>query len=168
MPSIRHTYAGVMVASVALILIAIFLEHVKGMEPCSLCLTQRAFIIMIGFLAFIAFWHNPARITRRIYAGLGVIFSLGGSFFAGRQLWLQSLPEDQVPACGPGLSYILQEFPVAEAFSLLMRGDGNCAHVDKVFGLPIPVWTLLAFAGLALVFLYQAIRKDDALLINTN
>lgn len=168
MPSIRHTYAGVMVASVALILTAIFLEHVKGMVPCSLCITQRAFVIMIGLLAFIAFWHNPARTTRRIYAGVGVLFSLGGSFFAGRQLWLQSLPEDQVPACGPGLSYILQEFPLAEAFSLLMRGDGNCAHVDKIFGVSIPVWTLLAFAAFALVFLYQAFRKSDSAHNNTN
>jgi disulfide bond formation protein DsbB len=161
MPSIRHTYAIVMIGCVALILGAIYLEHVKNMQPCSLCITQRAFVIMIGILAFVAFIHNPVRLARRSYAIAGVLLAISGSIFAGRQLWLQGLPADQVPVCGPGLAYMFEEFPLADAFKLLMRGDGNCAHIDKVFGLSIPTWTLVAFCGFGIIFLYQACRKDD-------
>ena len=35
-----------------------------------------------------------------------------GAGIAGRHVWLQNLPADQVPACGPGLSYMLEQYAV--------------------------------------------------------
>jgi disulfide bond formation protein DsbB len=125
-----------------------------------LCITQRAFVVLAGLLALAAFIHRPSTTGIRIYAGLGIVSALLGACFAGRQLWLQSLPADQVPACGPGLAYIFEEFPFMEALQLLLQGDGNCAHVDKIFGLSLAAWTLMAFIGLVLVNLYQALRKS--------
>ena len=34
-----------------------------------------------------------------------------GAGIAGRHVWLQHLPPDQVPACGPGLSYMVESMP---------------------------------------------------------
>ena len=133
------------------------------MIPCSLCITQRGFVVLTGLLALIAAIHNPGTGGRRTYAVLGILSALLGACFAGRQLWLQSLPEDQVPACGPGLSYIFEVFPFIDALKLLLQGDGNCAHVDKIFGLSLAAWTLMAFIGLALVNLYQLFRKQNKL-----
>jgi disulfide bond formation protein DsbB len=160
MPSLRLTNMLIFLACLFMMLAAAYMEHVLKMIPCSLCITQRAFVVLTGLLALFAFIHRPATTGIRVYAGLGIVSALLGACFAGRQLWLQSLPADQVPACGPGLAYIFEEFPFMEALQLLLQGDGNCAHVDKIFGLSLAAWTLMAFIGLALVNLYQAMRKS--------
>ncbi len=163
LPGIRQTNLLIFVACTLMILAAAYMEHVLKMIPCSLCITQRGFVILTGLLALAAAIHNPATHGRRVYAILGIVSPLLGACFAGRQLWLQSLPADQVPACGPGLSYIFEVFPFIEALKLLLQGDGNCAHVDKIFGLSLAAWTLIAFIGLAFVNLYQLLRKDTKL-----
>ncbi|WP_039916924.1 disulfide bond formation protein B [Cellvibrio mixtus] len=159
----RQTNFLIFIVCTLMMLAAAYMEHVMKMIPCSLCITQRGFVVLTGVLALIAAIHNPASGGRRVYAILGIVSPILGACFAGRQLWLQSLPEDQVPACGPGLAYIFEEFPFMEAFKLLLQGDGNCAHVDKILGLSLAAWTFIAFIGLALVNLYQLLRKDDKL-----
>lgn len=160
LPGIRQTNFLIFIACTLMMLAAAYMEHVMKMIPCSLCITQRGFVVLTGVIALIAALHNPGIRGRRTYAVLGIISPLLGACFAGRQLWLQSLPEDQVPACGPGLSYIFEVFPFVDALKLLLQGDGNCAHVDKIFGLSLAAWTLIAFIGLALVNLYQLFRKQ--------
>lgn len=159
LPSIRHTNLLLFAGCTALILAAAYMEHVLKMIPCSLCITQRGFVVLTGVLALIAFAHNPQITGRRIYASAGIVSALLGAAFAGRQLWLQSLPADQVPACGPGLAYMFEVFPFMDALKLLLAGDGNCAHVDKIFGLSLALWTLIAFNFLAGINLYQVLRK---------
>ena|SRR6187402_2236532 len=162
-PSVRQTNLIIFLTCTAMMLAAAYMEHVMKMIPCSLCITQRGFVILTGLLALAAALHNPALTGRRIYAVLGIISPILGACFAGRQLWLQSLPADQVPACGPGLAYMFDVFPFMEALQLLLQGDGNCAHVDKILGLSLAAWTFIAFIGLAGVNLYQLLRKRDKL-----
>src|SRR5690554_5103447 len=156
----RKVFLLIFLACVASMLIAAYMEHVMGLEPCPLCITQRAFVILVGLIALIAFLHNPARIGQRVYGILGILAAVIGGSFSSRQLWLQSLPEDQVPACGPGLSYMFDVYPFLEALEVLLRGDGNCAKVDwSLFGISIAGWTLVAFIGLAAINLFQTWRK---------
>ena len=93
---------------------------------------------------------------------LGIVAALGGAYFAQHHVWLQSLPADQVPACGPGLAYMFEVFPFMEAFTMLLQGDGTCAVPHPFLGWSIPGWTLIAFVGLALINVYQLVRKNDA------
>ena len=158
-PSIRQTNLILFIGGVLTILVGAYMEHVMKMLPCPLCITQRAFFDIIGILGLIAFIHNPQTKGRRIYAVLGIIAAIAGGYFAQHQLWLQSLPADQVPACGPGLAYMFEVFPIMEAFKMLLQGDGTCAHVDKILGLSIPLWSVIAFTGFGLINLYQAVRK---------
>ena len=157
-PSVRQTNMIIFLACASLILVGAYLEHVLKLEPCPLCITQRAFFDLTGILALIAFFHRPAVKGLRIYAILGIVSALGGSYFAQHQLWLQSLPADQVPACGPGLAYMFEVFPLLEAFKMLLQGDGTCAEPHKILGLSIAGWSLIAFAGLALINGFQLLR----------
>lgn len=160
LPSIRQTNLIIFLGCAALMLIAAYMEHVMGLVPCPLCITQRAFVILVGVLALLAFLHNPGSGGRRVYAVFGILAAVVGGAFSSRQLWLQNLPEDQVPACGPGLAYMFDTYPFMQAFEVLLRGDGNCAKVDwSLFGISIAGWMLLAFMGLAFINLYQAARK---------
>lgn len=162
-PSVRKTNFLIFILCTLMMLAAAYMEHVMKMIPCSLCITQRGFVVLTGLLALAAALHDPALTGRRVYAVLGIISPILGACFAGRQLWLQSLPADQVPACGPGLAYMFEVFPFMDALKLLLQGDGNCAHVDKILGLSLALWTLIAFIGLAGVNLYQLLRKQDKL-----
>ena len=160
LPATRPTNLILFLGCVGLMLIAAYMEHVMGLQPCPLCITQRAFVILVGLIALIAFIHNPATTGRRIYGVAGLLAALIGAAFSARQLWLQSLPPDQAPACGPGLAYMFDAYPFMDAMKVLLQGDGDCAKVDWTFlGVSIAGWTLVAFIGLALVNLYQIARK---------
>lgn len=146
----------------AMMSIAYYMQYAMRLEPCPLCIMQRVFFVAAGLLALVAFLHNPQARGRMIY-GIGTaVLALAGSGFAMRQIYLQHLPKDQVPACGPSLSYMLEEFPLSETLSIMFSGDGNCAEiawVDPVIGLGIPEWAIVGFAMIAVTGLYQAFRK---------
>ncbi len=150
-----------MAASAAgLMLFALYLQEKLGLHPCPLCITQRIFVIAVGVLALVAALHNPAQVGRRVWSALTMLAAAGGAVVAGRHVWIQNLPEDQVPACGPSLDYMFENFPFRQALELLFMGDGNCAEIGWTFlSLSIPGWTLVAFSGFLVLSLWQLCRK---------
>ena len=149
-----------LVAILPILIAVLYFQNHLGLEPCYLCITQRVFIMSIAAVCAMAALHNPVYSGQKIYAGLSTILALVGSYFSGKQLWLQSLPEDKVPACGIPVDYLFDVFSLSEAISNLLRGDGNCAEVQwQLLGLSMPGWVLLAFVGYAGVGIYQFLRK---------
>jgi disulfide bond formation protein DsbB len=144
-----------------LIVIAVFyFQNHLGLEPCYLCMTQRVFVMAVGLIFLLATLHNPAGKGRSIYSVLAITASLGGAFFSVKQLWLQSLPEDQIPACGPPVEYLFDAFSASEAISMLLRGDGNCAEIQwQLLGLSMPAWVLVSFTLLTGLGLLQLLRR---------
>lgn len=131
------------------------------LSPCGLCITQRVFVILCGLTCLASAIHNPGLQGQKTYALLAAAMTVFGSYFAIRQIWLQHLPEDQVPACGPGLSYIYDNFPFMETLNFLLKGDGNCAEVQfRFLGIfSIPEMALIAFVILFSSCMYMAFRK---------
>lgn len=143
----RHAFLSIWVGCIVLIAIALFMQYQMELIPCALCMTQRVFIIAVGVVALLAWLHRSS--SGRPYAIAGMVFAIIGGGFSTRHLWLQSLPEDLAPACGPTLGYLLETVPFVEALTVLLQGDGNCAEtVWSLLGLTIPGWTLVAFVGL--------------------
>ncbi len=139
---------------------ALYLEHVVGLAPCPMCILQRIFVILFGVVGLIGFLHNPATTGRRVYAFLMLLASLGGGATAGRQIWLQSVPADQLPACLPSLEYMMDALPFQEIVSLVLHGSADCVEVTwTLFGMSLPEWALLAFIGMAAFSLYQLLRR---------
>lgn len=152
MPSSRSLFFLIAAACLGLILVALYMQHFMELHPCYLCIVQRVFVILTGCLALAAGLHNPSLFGTRLYAGATLASALAGAGFSIRQLWLQSLPEDLVPACGPPADYLFEVFSLSEALSMLLQGDGNCAEVQwSLLGISIPGWTLMAFITLALI-----------------
>jgi disulfide bond formation protein DsbB len=140
---------------------AMYLEHQLDLHPCPLCMTQRVFIVLVGIVALLAAIQNPGLTGRRIYAVICILAALTGGAIAARHVWLQHLPEDLVPACGPSLEYMLETLPFSETLNIVLMGDGNCADVVWTFmGLSIPELTLLLFIGVTGVCLWQLFRRD--------
>lgn len=157
----RNTFFLIFFGCLGLMATGYYMQYAMNLEPCPLCITQRVFIVSVGLTALAAALINPQALGRKIFASFGTIFAIAGGAFSSRQLWLQSLPEDQVPACGPSLEYMLETFPLMDALSVLLRGDGNCAQVSwSLLGISIPGWTLAAFIGLFAFNIYQLVRKN--------
>jgi disulfide bond formation protein DsbB len=128
----------------ALFAAALYLQYVLREEPCPLCMVQRVIFIVIGLLFFVAALHNTKAIGAKIYSVLIALVALSGVGVALRHIWLQHLPKDQVPACGPGLDYMLENFPMAEVWQELVHGSGECASKGWTFlTLGIPEWSLV-------------------------
>ena len=130
-----------------------------GLEPCPLCILQRILVLAIGFFCFIGFLIKPGYLGTRIVGCLGLTLSGIGAVVSIRHLWLQSLPEDQAPACGPGLEYLIDIHPPIDVLKLILEGDGTCAEISwSLLGISIPGWTLIGFIGLILVNVTQIIQ----------
>lgn len=157
--SVRWTFFSGFLLCALMLAIAGYFQFVEGLEPCPLCILSRMVVLAIGGVFLVAAVHNPKGWGLKVYAWLGLVVALVGVGLSGRHVWLQNLPSDQVPSCGPGLSFILDNFPLAEALELVLRGSGECAEVQWSFlGLTIPGWTLVAFLFFGGVSLWQMRR----------
>ena len=132
-----------------LIIVALFFEHMLLLEPCLLCYAQRACVYLVIFLSLVGFLHkNQSLIIFRTYIGLVIAIIVCGILLSIRQLYLQNLPPELVPSCGPDIDYLFETLPLLEVFMLAIRGDGNCAEVLWSFlGISIPGWLLIAFSA---------------------
>ncbi len=139
---------------------ALYLQYVLRQDPCPLCMIQRVIFIVIGVIFFIAAVHNAKQIGAKIYSVLIALTALAGVAVASRHIWLQHLPKDQVPACGPGLDYMLQHFPMAEVWQELLHGSGECAAKGWTFlTLGIPEWSLVSYVLLGVFALLIGWKK---------
>jgi disulfide bond formation protein DsbB len=158
--SMRAAFGLGAVLVAALLGYGYFLQYVQGLVPCPLCLVQRGFYygLLAVFVAGAA--HGPRGFGGTVYGVAALVFALGGFATAARQVWLQHLPPDQVPQCGPDLAFMLENFPLARTLENLFKGAGECAKVDWTFlGFSIAEWSLAWFAAFALFALWLALRN---------
>ncbi len=148
-----EAYALILIiATGGLLFGAQIMEHQFDMDPCPLCLMQRIWFFFSGLIAYVGLLHNP---RWGIYPLLTIFTACVGGAFAIRQLWLQSLPADQVPACGPSLEYMIDALPFTEVLKAMTSGTGDCAEVVWSFGLTLPGWALVGFVVVAGVAVLQ-------------
>src|SRR5438105_6163592 len=147
----RTGFAAGAAICAALLAYAYYLQYVQGLEPCPLCMVQRGFFYLVLASFLIAAIHGPRRVGTAVYAAAVIVFAAGGAATAGRQVWLQHLPADKVPACGPDLFFMLENLPLSRALEKLFYGSGECAAVDwKFLGISIAGWSLVWFIALAI------------------
>lgn len=145
---------------IGLLAFAYYTQYVWKIEPCPLCLIQRFFYFLLG-VTFLgqAIWPS------RVWAGLALFWSFSGILVAGRQIILQHLPPEQVPACGPGLHYMLSTFSTNEVFKALLKGSGECAAVGWQFlTFSFAEWSFggfCVFLSYALWLLYKKYTKKS-------
>ena len=150
-------------ACAALLAYAYYLQYGEGQDPCPLCLVQRGFYFLLFFVLVAAAAHAPrGRGGRLAYGGLTFLAAGGGAAVATRQVWLQHLPADKVPACGPDLFFMVENLPVARTLQLLFRGSGQCAEVHwRFLGLSIAEWSLIWFLFFAALAVLLALKNRD-------
>ncbi|MEH6473661.1 MAG: disulfide bond formation protein B [Halopseudomonas sp.] len=153
-------FLGLLTCAAALLFAVIYLQQRLGLDPCPLCMASRLAILSLGGVFLLAWIHNPRQLGQRFYALLGGLLSASGIALNLRHIWLQNLPKEKVPECGPGLEYLLQNFPLQEVLSTLLSGSGECAEVHwTLIGLTLPQQTLVLFLFLLVIHIIQFRKK---------
>jgi disulfide bond formation protein DsbB len=155
----RLHYALGALACAGLLAYGYYLQYFEGQDPCPLCLVQRGFYLLLFLVFGAAALHRPGRAGAIAYCVAAAMLAAGGFAVAARQVWLQHLPAEHVPPCGPDLYYMLDHFPLARVLEKLFTGSGQCAEVTwRFLGLSIAEWSLAWFLALALYALWLAAR----------
>ena len=130
---------------VLLIAYALYTQYVLGLEPCPLCILQRVAVIALGLSFLFMALRPPQTKQSKFFASLLVmIVSSVGVGIAARHVWLQHLPPDKVPGCGPGLDFMMANFPLSEVFQMVFSGSGECAEISWSFAfLSMPAWVII-------------------------
>jgi disulfide bond formation protein DsbB len=130
---------------------ALYLQYYEHQDPCPLCILQRTAYMVLMAWFLLAALHGPGRVGAMVYGALLTATAGIGAAIAGRHVWLQNLPPDRVPECGPGLEFTLQKYPLAQALEKIFAGSGQCAEAGwKFLGLTIAGWSLAWFVILGL------------------
>lgn len=160
----RAAFALAALVCAALLGFGYYLQYgPQGLEPCPLCLVQRGFFYAVLGVSLVAAIHGPRGAGITVYGIVAALFAAGGFAVAARQVWLQHLPPDRVPACGPDLYFMLENFPLSRVLQTLVKGTGECAVVDWTFlGLSIAEWSLACFAALFFYALWLAFRRRES------
>jgi len=144
-----------LLSSLSLLAVAYFyFEKQLGLAPCPLCMFQRACLAGIAIVCLLGILLRPKYVFSKVFAFANTLFAGLGLAIAGRQVWLQSLPEGKIPECGPDLQFMLDAFPLMEVISTVLQGSGECAEVQWQFlTLSMPAWMVIIFALMLLVSL---------------
>jgi len=126
-------------------------------------MVQRFIFIALLVLFVLATLQNPKSLGAKIYGALIALTALSGVGVASRHIWIQHLPKDEVPACGPGLNYMLENFPMSEVLQELMHGSGECAEKGwTFFTLTIPELSLIWYVLLGAWAVMIALREKQS------
>lgn len=165
MKNLWMTYRGIngfllLMAIVAMSFAWFFLQKHLGFHPCPLCIFQRIGVVIMGVFTLIAVIANPSKTWARLTLWLGSVAGIGWSTaVAARHVWLQHLPADEVPSCGPGLDYWVDTLPMFAVVKEVFKGSGECASIDWQFlGLSIPEQSLIVFGFLLLIHVYLLVK----------
>ena len=158
----RIAYLALSITALGLLGFGLYLQHGVGLEPCPMCIMQRYAFLGVALIALVGGVHGPAPRGSRVYAALIGVAALTGASIAARQSWMQLYPPE-IPECGPGLEFMLESFPLAEALPMIFRGAGDCVAVDWTFlGLSIANWSLLTFTATIMFALWMLLRRESA------
>lgn len=144
-----------------------YFQKELGLAPCPLCMFQRAVLACISFVCLVAwcfgFRSGLALTAQKISSIIVALLAIVGGFIAGRQVWLQNLPPEKVPACGVDPVYMWlesSEYGFMEMLATTLQGSGDCSVVHWSFlGLSIAGWMIVIFVSIFLVAISSFVKS---------
>lgn len=142
--------------SLALLGFALYLQHVKGLAPCPLCVIQRYAFFGIGLFALVGAFGNATKLG----GVMALLSSLGGAGVAIHHVWIQANP---TISCGiDPMETMLNRIISADLLPQVFRADGLCSALhDPILGLSIPQWAAVWFVALSVLLLWSLIQRRD-------
>lgn len=154
MPTSRNALLLIAAVSIALVGAALYLQHVKDMLPCPLCVIQRYLFLGIAIFALIGAFAGKIK----AFTGLALLCALGGLGVVGKHLYVLAHPGF---SCGiDPMETALNKIPTATMLPWLFHADGLCeAAQEPVLGLNVPQWSAVWFVLLTLSLIWVLARR---------
>jgi disulfide bond formation protein DsbB len=149
-----RTFTVIFLVCVGLLGFALYLQHVKDLDPCPWCVVQRLGFILVGLIALVGALHRPGLAGTVGYSILGLAASLAGAAAGAYHVWLQADPARAAKCVGSPVEQLLDQLQIGRIIPPLLQYDGPCTLKPwSLLGLSIPEWSLAWFVLLSLVFL---------------
>ncbi|MFL6674449.1 MAG: disulfide bond formation protein B [Massilia sp.] len=155
MPRSRNLLLIVAAICFALVGAALYLQHVKDMLPCPLCVIQRYLFLAVGVCALVGALAGKPKLG----AGVALLGAVGGLGVVGKHLYVLAHPGF---SCGiDPMETALNKIPTATMMPWLFRADGLCENAtDTLFGLSVPQWSAVWFVLLAVTLVWVLARRS--------
>lgn len=156
MKKAKPVLLAVAFVSLALLAVALYLQHVENMQPCPLCVIQRYAFAAIAVICLITAFRKEA--IAKIGAALAALVSLAGAGVAGWHIYIKANP---TVSCGiDPLETSLNTIPTAKLLPFLFQADGLCTTAyAPILGLSLPQWALVWFVVIAIFLLRTTFQK---------
>jgi len=156
----RVNLAGFL-ACAALMGYAYFAQFHSHLEPCPLCIFQRIGVIAVGLLFLAAALQHPKGWGAKFYGVAILAAAAMGGAVSVRHIYIQHLPPELAPPCGPGLGYLFANLPFNQFLVKAFTGSADCSIVTWTFlGLSMPEWVLIWFIVLGIGGLVNNWKKS--------
>jgi disulfide bond formation protein DsbB len=159
-PFIRIIFLTVFLICAGSLVYALYLQLVKNLLPCPLCVAQRLSYWVIGLTAIVAVAHNPRALGRRLYSGVMIVAALVGGVVATRHSWLVRYPESFECGISPE-ERLLNSLPIARWWPTMFEANGDCSESSWEFmSLTIPDWSAIMFILMAILSGYALLTRQ--------
>lgn len=160
-PGTRVIFLLVFLGCAGALAYAMYLQLVRHLLPCPLCVVQRIAYWLVGLIALLAFFHNPRAAGRRLYSGLIAVFASTGAVVALRHAWLLRYPEAFECGISPEEKF-LNALPIAQWWPSMFEANGDCADSTWEFmSLTIPDWSAILFVTVGGLAGYAFLAKRN-------
>ena len=144
--TLRRLLLAMGLVFVAMLGFGYYLQELRSLTPCPMCIVQRYCYAAIAVLALLAA-ATPKTCAHKAAAWLSVLLAALGAFTAGRQSWLQWNPPEFF-SCGRDPFSMVNNIGIAKVLPKVFAGHGDCTAVDWTFlGGSIANWSLLVFSA---------------------
>lgn len=145
-PEQRWPWLLLAATATALTFIALYFQHVMGLEPCEQCIYQRTAIIALALAAWLTA-ANPKLLTLRIFGYASWLWaSIAGFSIAHYHVWIQTGINAMFVSCNlePNFPSWL---PLHDFMPNVFAVTGLCSDADWSFlGLAMSEWMRIIFA----------------------
>jgi disulfide bond formation protein DsbB len=154
--SSRWIFATLGISCVALLGFAYYLQYGPGQQPCPLCILQRYVYICVAAVALAAAAFGPKRLGAMITAGVLGLFAAIGAALA---IW-QVTKGDTMTTCNTDVvGQIVYALPMRAWWPEFLAAYGGCAdQYPPIFGVSIPLWSMIWFAGFLAICVYVIVK----------
>lgn len=161
----RWIFAGIALCCFVLLAAAWHAQYGPAkQQPCPLCILQRYGYLLLGTVCALgAIFARPGRATIAVAMLADTIASLGVAV----AVWQVTKGKDMTSCTTDPVGVFVNGLPMVDWWPEFLFANGGCADIyPPVFGLVVPVWSMLWFAAfafaLALVIAIEARRGIQA------
>lgn len=150
----RFSYALVFFLSIAALGAAWYLQNIKDLAPCPLCIMQRFGFWALAIFSLLGLTQGTLSKSMNAIAAFTGCCGVG---VAAYHNWKLMQPKFE---CGiDPVQNFVNALPTAQWWPDMFMANGMCgAKLPLILGVSIPQWSLLGLLGLTLIFVWRCIK----------